>query len=94
MLATGGVILVQAKTYYGGGRWYEVDLDYDRIAAILRKHNYRGYISLEFEGNEAPQTGVPKSLKMLSQAFRVSESRRRGGRGSTRAAGYRNRPDV
>ena len=25
-------VLVQAKTYYGGGLWYTLDLDYDRIA--------------------------------------------------------------
>ncbi|MCA9134391.1 MAG: sugar phosphate isomerase/epimerase, partial [Planctomycetales bacterium] len=42
-------IFVQAKTYYGGGQWYSLDLDYPRIGQILRKHNYRGYISLEFE---------------------------------------------
>ena len=41
---------VHAKTYYGGGIWYELDLDYSRIAKLIRKHNYRGYISLEFEG--------------------------------------------
>ena len=62
-------ILVQAKTYYGGGKWYTLDLDYPRIARMLKKHNYRGYISLEFEGNEDPQTGIPKSLKMLREAF-------------------------
>jgi len=62
-------ILVQAKTYYGGGKWYTLDLDYPRIARMLQKHNYRGYISLEFEGNEDPQTGVPKSLAMLREAF-------------------------
>ena len=33
---------VQAKTYYGGGIWYALDLDYPRIAEMLRKHNYRG----------------------------------------------------
>ncbi|MEX2558772.1 MAG: sugar phosphate isomerase/epimerase family protein [Pirellulales bacterium] len=61
--------LVQAKTYYGGGLWYELDLDYDRIAAMLRKHGYQGYISLEFEGKEDPRTGVPKSLALLRKAF-------------------------
>jgi L-ribulose-5-phosphate 3-epimerase len=60
---------VQAKTYYGGGLWYELELDYDRIAAILRKHNYRGYIALEFEGKEDVQTAVPKSLALLRKAF-------------------------
>lgn len=62
-------VFVQAKTYYGGGVWYELDLDYDRVAAILAKHNYRGYVSLEFEGKEDPKTAVPKSLAMLRKAF-------------------------
>jgi len=61
--------LVQAKTYYGGGLWYTLDLDNDRIARLLRKANYRGYISLEFEGKEDPRTGVPKSLALLRKAF-------------------------
>ena len=62
-------VLVQAKTYYGGGNWYTLDLDYNIYAGILRKHNYRGYISLEFEGQEDPETAVPKSLEMLREAF-------------------------
>lgn len=62
-------VLVQAKTYYGGGVWYTLDLDYDRIAKMLTKHNYRGYISLEFEGKDDPRTAVPKSLAMLRKAF-------------------------
>ncbi|HLJ94005.1 MAG TPA: sugar phosphate isomerase/epimerase family protein [Gemmataceae bacterium] len=62
-------VFVQAKTYYGGGLWYTLDLDYDRIAAILRKHQYRGYISLEFEGKEDPRTAVPKSLALLRKSF-------------------------
>jgi L-ribulose-5-phosphate 3-epimerase len=62
-------VLVQAKTYYGGGIWYSLDLDYNRIAALLRKHHYQGYISLEFEGNENPKTAVKQSLTMLRKAF-------------------------
>ena len=62
-------VLVQAKTYDGGGTWYTLDLDYPRIAAILRKHNYQGYVSLEFEGKEDPKTAVPKSLERLRRAF-------------------------
>lgn len=62
-------ILVQAKTYYGGGKWYTLDLDYPRIATMLKKHNYRGYVSLEFEGNADPQTAIPQSLALLKQAF-------------------------
>ena len=63
------VALVQAKTYFGGGRWYALDIDYSRVASILRGHNYRGWISLEFEGNEDAETGVPKSLALLRKAF-------------------------
>jgi len=63
-------VFVQAKTYYGSGVWYSVDLDYDRVAAMLRKHQYRGYVSLEFEGLEDPKTAVPKSLAVLRKAFR------------------------
>ncbi len=62
-------VLVQAKTYYGGGLWYSLDLDYGRIAAMLRKHKYRGWVSLEFEGKEDPRTGIPKSLALLRKAF-------------------------
>jgi len=62
-------VFVQAKTYYGGGKWYELDLDYQKVAEILRRHNYQGYISLEFEGKEDYETAIPKSLKMLREAF-------------------------
>jgi len=61
--------LVQTKTYYGGGIWYTLDLDYPRIAAMLKKHHYKGFLSLEFEGNESPLTAVPKSLAMLRKAW-------------------------
>lgn len=62
-------VLVQAKTYHGGGTWYTLDIDYPRVAAILRKANYRGYVSLEFEGKEDFQTAIPKSLETLRAAF-------------------------
>ena len=62
-------IFVQAKTYYGGGEWYALDLDYPRIGEILRKHHYRGFISLEFEGKEDYRTAIPKSLELLRNAF-------------------------
>jgi sugar phosphate isomerase/epimerase len=64
-------VLVQAKTYYGGGLWYTLDLDYDRIAQLLRAGGYAGFISLEFEGKEDPRTAVPKSLALLRKAFAV-----------------------
>ncbi|MEP0843364.1 MAG: sugar phosphate isomerase/epimerase [Phycisphaerae bacterium] len=57
--------MVQAKTYFGGGEWYTLDIDYARVGEILRKAGFRGWISLEFEGKEPPATGVPKSLELL-----------------------------
>ena len=63
-------VFVQAKTYYGGGEWYTLDLDYQRIAKILGAVNYTGYISLEMEGKEDPDTAVAKSVEMLRKAFK------------------------
>lgn len=65
-------VFVQAKTYYGGGVWYSLDLDYPRIAKMLKKHAYKGYVSLEFEGLEKWNTAIPKSLALLKQAFETA----------------------
>ena len=62
-------VFVQAKTYFGGGTWYTLDIDYDRVASILSEVDYRGYISLEFEGKENHETAIPKSLELLRKAF-------------------------
>ncbi len=61
--------LVQAKTYYGEGKWYTLDLDYERIGAIMRSADYKGYISLEFEGQAKPEEAIPTSLELLRQSF-------------------------
>lgn len=66
--------IVQAKTYYGGGEWYTLDLDYGRIAGILREANFSGYVSLEMEGKEAAGVAVPKSLEVLRKAFNGSQA--------------------
>jgi L-ribulose-5-phosphate 3-epimerase len=62
-------VFMQAKTYYGGGIWYTLDLDYPRIGRIMKRHGFKGYVSLEFEGQEDYQTAVPKSLAILREAF-------------------------
>lgn len=62
-------VFVQAKTYFGGGTWYTLDIDYERVAQILSDVDYRGYISLEFEGKESHETAIPKSLELLRNAF-------------------------
>jgi L-ribulose-5-phosphate 3-epimerase len=63
--------IIQAKTYYGGGSFYDKDIDYDRITKIMRDANFTGYVSLEMEGKEDPETAVPKSYEMLRKAFEV-----------------------
>lgn len=62
-------VFVQTKTYYGGGLWYAVEIDYAKVAKLLRKHKYDGYLSLEFEGKDNPLEAIPKSLAMLRTAF-------------------------
>lgn len=69
-------VFVQAKTYYGGGIWYSLDLDYKRIGKLLRDHSYRGYVSLEFEGQEDWRTAIPKSLELLRTSLVPSPSGR------------------
>ena len=64
-------VYVQAKTYYGGGEWYTLDLDYKRIARILADANYSGYVALEFEGKAPADEAVPKSIAMLRKAFGI-----------------------
>jgi len=65
-------VFVQAKTYYGGGTYYTLDLDYQRIADILKAVNYKGYISIEFEGEEDYRTAIPKSLALMRSVFNVT----------------------
>jgi L-ribulose-5-phosphate 3-epimerase len=62
-------VFMQAKTYYGGGTWYTLDLDYSRIGRIMKKAGFTGYVSLEFEGKEDARTAIPKSLAVLRKAF-------------------------
>lgn len=62
-------VYVQAKTYPGGGEWYTLDLDYQRIAGILKEAGYTGYVSLEMEGKQDPDIAVPESVALLKKAF-------------------------
>ena len=62
-------VYVQAKTYFGGGEWYTLDLDYPRIAKILHQAGYTGYCCLEFEGKQDPDIAVPRSLAILRKTI-------------------------
>ncbi len=61
--------IVQAKTYPGGGVWYSLDLDYDRIANILYQSGFKGYVSLEMEGNAPAEQAVAESYALLRNAL-------------------------
>ncbi|MGQ9597739.1 MAG: sugar phosphate isomerase/epimerase family protein [Thermoproteota archaeon] len=58
-------VLVHVKTYYGGGVWYELDVDYSKVFEILKEVGYKGYLSIEFEGKEDPFIGVKKTKQLL-----------------------------
>ena len=62
-------VLMQAKTYFGGGSWYTLEIDYTRVAKIMKDADYRGYVSLEFEGKAEIEDSVKKSLALLRQHF-------------------------
>ena len=64
-------VLVHAKTYYGGGEWYTLELDYKKVAEILNDNNFSGYISIEFEGRDPADLGVSKSVDLVRKAFRI-----------------------
>ena len=61
--------IVQAKTYPGGGKWYTLDLDYGRIAGILEAAGFKGWVSLEMEGNAPAEEAVAESFRHLREAF-------------------------
>jgi len=64
--------LIQAKTYYGGAKWpafNEINMDYPSIGELMRNNNYKGYISLEFEGNADANIAIPQSLELLRKSF-------------------------
>jgi len=62
-------VYVQAKTYPGGGEWYELNIDYKRIAKVLADAGYGGWVSLEMEGKQDPDIAVPASIAQLRKAF-------------------------
>lgn len=45
----------------------EMQFDYDKIFAIVKKANYRGFLSMEYEGKEEELEYVPISINMLKR---------------------------
>lgn len=57
--------LVQAKTYFGGGIYYDLDIDYARVRQILQEARFSGYVCLEAEGRMEPREAVRRSVTLL-----------------------------
>ena len=47
--------IVQAKTYYGGGEWYTLDLDYQRIARRCARRTSRAGCRWRWKARRIPQ---------------------------------------
>ena len=45
------------------------DADYGKIVGIMRKANYRGFITLEYEAAEDPMTAIPKHLEAIRKVL-------------------------
>jgi L-ribulose-5-phosphate 3-epimerase len=56
---------VSAKCYAFDSTGHEFSMDYPRIVDIVLASGYRGYISVEYEGDGAPLDGVRQSVDML-----------------------------
>jgi sugar phosphate isomerase/epimerase len=60
-------VFVHAKTYDIDERGNEKRLDYDRIFQIFREVSYRGFVSLEYEGEADEKMMIPKSIVLLKR---------------------------
>jgi sugar phosphate isomerase/epimerase len=62
--------LLHAKTYIGGSIYFgDFTLDYARIAQLLKDVNYRGFLSIEFEGLAMPDEGIPASVNQVREGL-------------------------
>jgi L-ribulose-5-phosphate 3-epimerase len=61
--------ILHAKVYLGGWPPMNPDIDYGRIASMLARINYRGYVSIEFEGKAHPNEGIPDGVLIIRTAF-------------------------
>jgi len=66
---------VHVKTYNfkKGGR--ETTIDYNKVMKMLKDNDYRGYITIESEGESDEFTGVKKSLDLIKSYSIFSQSK-------------------
>ncbi len=57
--------ILHTKMYLGGSRVGVPGLDYARIRQMLDGINYRGYVSIEFEGNAHPKEGIADGIEQV-----------------------------
>jgi len=62
-------VTTHAKTHYQGDSGM-VEVDYRRASDIMRAAGYRGYISIEYEGQDPAAEAVPRFVEYLKQAIR------------------------
>jgi sugar phosphate isomerase/epimerase len=64
--------ILHAKTYLGGWTIQDPtpDIDYARVAEMLKGMGYTGYVSIEFEGQAHPNEGIPDGVLIVRTAFR------------------------
>ncbi len=57
---------VSAKSNVFNEEGMEANMDYSRLLQIVKDAGYKGYIGIEFEGNEVPEDeGVIKTRDLL-----------------------------
>ncbi|RMF83270.1 MAG: sugar phosphate isomerase/epimerase [Nitrospinota bacterium] len=56
---------VHAKLLHLDEEGREVHIDHARVIEILRRINYRGFVSVEYEGEEEEETAVPRGIRYL-----------------------------
>jgi sugar phosphate isomerase/epimerase len=66
-------VTVQFKTeVHPAGQPKKSEADFARLFGILKEAGYRGYVALEYEGEEEPKTAVPRYLTKLRSSVPAS----------------------
>ena len=58
-------LMVHVKHYGPDRQGRDKKIDYERVMKILKKANYQGYLSIEYEGEEDAFTAMPRIVKYL-----------------------------
>lgn len=62
---------VSAKTYNFDESGNETLIDYERMLKIVKDGGYKGYIGVEYEGQEDQKEGIRKTIALLERAGRA-----------------------